>query len=99
MKALDPLAVADRDILALRTARENSARSDDYTSASAPRPFSPPGTAPHRDRGQPRASPTDCDARACASHPSHDSVARMKARDSARHRNRTATASQRQRTV
>jgi len=47
LKALDPLAVAARDILALRTTRENSARADDYTSASAPRPFSPPGTAPH----------------------------------------------------
>jgi len=29
LKALDPLAVAERDILALRTARENSARSGD----------------------------------------------------------------------
>jgi len=29
MKALGPLTVADRDILALRTAREDSARSGD----------------------------------------------------------------------
>jgi len=35
MKALDTLAVAERDILALRTARENRARSGDSTSSRA----------------------------------------------------------------
>jgi len=54
MKALAPLAVAERDILALRTARENSARSDDHASASAPRPFSPPG--PHRTAPRPQTT-------------------------------------------
>ena len=49
MKALSPLAVADRDIRArtpaTRRARVDSARSGDYMNASGPRPFSPPGTA------------------------------------------------------
>jgi len=97
LKALDPLAVAERDILALRTARENRAtlrrlhereRASPFQSTrTAPHPLH---TGPHRDRGRPHTSPADCDARACASHPSHGFVARMKARDSARHRNRTA---------
>jgi len=37
------LSRTKRDILALRTARENRAALSDYMNASAPRPFSPPG--------------------------------------------------------
>jgi len=53
MKALGPLAVAERDIRARtaapRRTRADRARSGDYTSASGPRPFSPPGkTTLHR---------------------------------------------------
>jgi len=43
MKALGPLAVAEQDILA-HYVRSNRACSGDYMNASAPRPFSPPGT-------------------------------------------------------
>jgi len=99
LKALDPLAVAERDIRALRTARADRARSDDYMNASGPRPFSPPGppphrhrTAPHRGRGRPHASPADCVTRACVTHPSHGSVAPRRARQRAPTAQPTATA-------
>jgi len=45
MEALGALAVAERDIRALRTARADRARSGDYglRPATPPRPSSPPG--------------------------------------------------------
>jgi len=43
LKALAPLAVAPGHIRALGTARADRGPGDDYTSASGPRPFSPPG--------------------------------------------------------
>jgi len=66
VKALGPLAVAARDILALRTARENRARAGDYSERERTSPFQsarkPPRTAPHR----PHASPASCGARFAA---------------------------------
>jgi len=43
LKALGPLAVAPGHIRALGTARADRGPGGDYTSASGPRPFSPPG--------------------------------------------------------
>jgi len=51
LKAPGPLAVAVTDIL-VRFAHSNRADAGDYTSASAPRPFDPPGTATAQHRPQ-----------------------------------------------
>jgi len=87
VKALTPLAVAERDILALRTARENRPHSGDYMNASGPRPFSPPG--PHRDRRRPHTSPASS-----LTHRVRSSLARLRrATEGATARaNRTVTA-------
>jgi len=95
VKALDPLAVAERDILALGTARENRAalrrlyereRASPFQStrtAPAPRPHRP-APPPHRGRRRPHTSPASS-LRPPSLIP-RTAPSRHGGRDSARHR-------------
>ncbi len=88
MKSLGALAVAERDIRALRTARADSRLLRRLHKREPASPFqsarTATATAPAQHRNGPHASPAD--SLATLAHPSHGYVARMKTRDSARHR-------------